>query len=60
MITFEKKSVEDYENAYSYQIVINFDYGFERDILEEHLSQALDEAQKFMRKITKGEKKNEG
>ena len=56
MITIEKKAIEDYENSYSYQIVINYDYAFERDILEKHLSQALEESRIFLKKITKGEK----
>ena len=56
MITIEKKTIKDYENSYSYQIVINYDYAFERDILEKNLSQALEENRIFFKKIIKGEK----
>jgi hypothetical protein len=56
MITIEKKTIENYENSYSYQIVVNYDYVFERDILEKHLSQALEESKIFFKKIIKGEK----
>lgn len=60
MITIEKKAIEDYENSYSYQIIINYDFGFERDILEKHLSQALEESRIFLNKIIKGEKDFDG
>ena len=55
MIILEKKTIENYENSYSYQIVVNYDYAFERDILEKYLSQATEESKLFLKRQTKGE-----
>ena len=51
MITIEKKTIENYENSYSYQIIMDYNYAFERDILEKNLSQALEESRIFFKKL---------
>ena len=58
MIIIEKQVKEDYENAQSYRLIVDYEYGFERVILEKHLSQALEESKNFLRKLTKGEDNN--
>lgn len=58
MIIIEKQTIEDYENSQSYRLIVNYDYAFERDIIEKHLSQAIEESKTFLRKLTKGENNN--
>lgn len=58
MIIIEKQTIEDYENSQSYRLIVNYDYAFERDVIEKHLSQAIEESKAFLRKLTKGENNN--
>ena len=58
MIIIEKQTIEDYENSQSYRLIVNYDYAFERDIIEKYLSQAIEESKAFLCKLTKGENKN--
>ena len=55
----EKRTVEDYENSWRQEYRITVEYGFEKDIIDMYLSQALNECKKKLRHLTKGEENNE-
>lgn len=55
----QEKHIEDYENSWHKEFVITVEYGFEKDIIEIYLSQALNECKKVLRHLTKGDNNNE-
>jgi hypothetical protein len=55
----EKRAVENYENSWHQEYRITVEYGFEKDIIETYLSQALKECKKKLRYLTKGENNDE-
>ena len=50
----EKKVSEDYE-SFMYQYLVTSEFGFERDVIERHLSAAQQECKDILKKLTKGE-----
>lgn len=55
MITVTRKDIQDYDCSFHTEYIVTADYGFEKDIIEKCLSQAIEESKAQLRKRTKGE-----
>lgn len=51
----QKKTIQDYENSWHTDYIVTAEFGFERDIIERYLSQALEECKTTLRRLTKGD-----